>query len=374
MFKRISSTAYFIMTITLLFAGINLQAQTNINNSRKSAITEAVRIVSPAIVGITVTEVIRTQSPLSQYFGNDPFFDLFRGQMGGRDMEVHGLGSGFIISKDGYIVTNHHVAGNASKIIVTMTGGEKYDAKVIGADETSDVALLKIDADKDLPYLKFCNSDDIIPGEWAIAFGNPFGLFDLNAKPTVTVGVVSNFGVDFVQDNKRVYKGMVQTDAAISSGNSGGPLVNGNGEVIGMNTVIFSTAQNGSGAGSIGIGWAIPSNRVSNIVNRLKKDKQINRNFFLGMDLQILDTRIAKYYKIDSEYGLFVTRTYNNSAATLAGIEPGDLIMEVDGKKIRKAEDFYMAVFDAEVGQKFEFEILRANEKIITSYTLRERN
>lgn len=362
-------------SIIFLFSSISYPVftQQNIDNSRKNAITNAVSKVSPAIVGINITEVVRTQSSLGSIFGNDPFFDLFRGQMGGYEREVHGLGSGFIISDDGYIVTNHHVAGNASKIIVTMTDGEKYDAKIIGTDETTDIALLKIDADKDLPYLKFCKSEEVLAGEWAVAFGNPFGLFDLNAKPTVTVGVVSNSGVDFVQD-KRVYKGMIQTDAAISSGNSGGPLVNALGEVIGMNTVIFSTAQNGAGAGSIGIGWAIPSNRVFAIVDRLKKNKQINRNYFLGMDLQLLDSRTAKYYRINAEYGLFVTRTYNNSAATLAGIEPGDLIIEINGKKVRKTDDFYLSVFDGEVGQKFEFLILRANEKIHTSYTLKERN
>lgn len=371
---RISSIKFFCAIIFLFFIiPISVFTQHNVDNSRKNAITTAVSKASPAIVGINITEVIRTQSSLSRLFGNDPLFDLFRGQMGGYEREVQGLGSGFIISKDGYIVTNHHVAGNASKIIVTMTDGEKYDAKIIGSDETSDITLLKIDAEKDLPHLNFCKSEEVIAGEWAIAFGNPFGLFDLNAKPTITVGVVSNSGVDFVQD-KRVYKGMIQTDAAISSGNSGGPLVNALGEVIGMNTVIFSTAQTGAGAGSIGIGWAIPSNRVSTIVERLKKNKQINRNYFLGMDLQLLDSRTAKYYRINAEYGLFVTRTYNNSAATLAGIEPGDLIIEINGKKVRKADDFYLSVFDGEVGQKFEFVILRASERIHTSYTLRERN
>lgn len=365
----------FFYAIIFIFTNMYFSAysQSSIDNSRKNAITNAIAKVSPAIVGINITEVVRTQSSLSRLFGNDPFFDFFRGQMGGYEREVQGLGSGFIISKDGYIVTNHHVAGNASKIIVTMTDGEKYDAKIIGSDETSDITLLKIDTDKDLPHLKFCKSEEVLTGEWAIAFGNPFGLFDLNAKPTITVGVVSNYGVDFVQD-KRVYKGMIQTDAAISSGNSGGPLVNAIGEVIGMNTVIFSTAQSGAGAGSIGIGWAIPSNRVATIVERLKKDKQINRNFFLGMDLQLLDSRTAKYYRINADYGLFVTRTYNNSAATFAGIEPGDLIIEINGKKVRKTDDFYLSVFDGEVGQKFEFVILRSNEKIHTTYTLKERN
>ena len=347
-------------------------AQTEIDKSRKNAITEAVKIASPAVVGINITEVIQERrsyydsmfDDMMRFFGQNPNTGRYR--------EVHGLGSGFIISNDGYIVTNYHVAGNASKIVITTTEGEKYDAKIVGSDKTSDVALLKIDAKKRLPFLKISNSDDVAIGEWAIAFGNPFGLFNLNAKPTVSVGVVSNAGIDFLQDNS-IFKGMLQTDAAISSGNSGGPLVNAKGEVIGMNTLIFSTAQNGAGAGSIGIGWAIPSNRVMKIVEKLRKSETINRNFFLGMDLQDLDQRTARYYNIESESGVFVTRTYSNSVASNAGIESGDLIIEINGTTIKDANDFYLNVLDGEVGQKFEFTILRGNQKLYFNFTLTER-
>ncbi|MDD3124746.1 MAG: trypsin-like peptidase domain-containing protein [Candidatus Kapabacteria bacterium] len=347
-------------------------AQSEIDKSRKNAITEAVKIASPAVVGINITEVIQERrsyydsmfDDMMRFFGHNPNTGRYR--------EVHGLGSGFIISNDGYIVTNYHVAGNASKIVITTTEGEKYDAKIVGSDKTSDVALLKIDAKKRLPFLKISNSDDVAIGEWAIAFGNPFGLFNLNAKPTVSVGVVSNAGIDFLQDNS-IFKGMLQTDAAISSGNSGGPLVNAKGEVIGMNTLIFSTAQNGAGAGSIGIGWAIPSNRVMKIVEKLRKSETINRNFFLGMDLQDLDQRTARYYNIESESGVFVTRTYSNSVASKAGIDPGDLIIEINGTTIKDANDFYLNVLDGEVGQKFEFTILRGNQKLFTIFTLTER-
>ena len=151
--------------------------------------------------------------------------------------EIKGLGSGFIISEDGYILTNDHVAGKASKVVITMTNGKKFDAKIIGSDPTSDVALLKIDGNN-FPFVELGNSDDLIVGEWAIAFGNPFGLFDINSKPTVTVGVISNINVNLGLQDDKVYKGMIQTDAAISSGNSGGPLVNGLGQVIGINSTI----------------------------------------------------------------------------------------------------------------------------------------
>ncbi|MCL5991543.1 MAG: trypsin-like peptidase domain-containing protein, partial [Bacteroidetes bacterium] len=259
----------------------------DIANSRHNAITKAVEECSPAIVGINVTEVYQVEyrEPYNMFF-DDPFFQQFFGNQRRsrtREYSVQGLGSGFIISQDGYILTNHHVAGNASKIIVTTTDGKKFDAEIIGADKTSDVALLKIKGDN-FPYLKLANSDDVIIGEWSIAFGNPFGLFDINTKPTITVGVVSNKNINFTQDD-RVYRGMIQTDAAISSGNSGGPLVNSLGEVIGINTVIFSTAQSSRGAGSIGIGFAIPINRVKKVVDIIKDNKKINRNFNVGMEV-----------------------------------------------------------------------------------------
>ena len=174
-----------------------LQANADISNSRHNAITETVKIASPAIVGINITEVRQVgYNPFGSAF-KDPFFDQFfnnfRRQYS-KKMEVRSLGSGFLISSDGYIVTNDHVAGNASKVVVTLTNGEKYNAEIIGSDPVSDVALLKIKG-KNLPFLTFANSDEVIVGEWSIAFGNPFGLFDINARPTVTSNVLSLISV-----------------------------------------------------------------------------------------------------------------------------------------------------------------------------------
>lgn len=206
------------------------QADDEITSSRQNAITKAVKLCSPAVVGINVTET-RTQyyrDPMDDFF-RDPFFEQFFGRRSRtykQDYEVRSLGSGFIISSDGYILTNDHVAGNASKIVITLTDGSKHDATVIGTDPTTDITLLKIDG-SGFPALKFASSRDLEVGEWAIAFGNPFGLFDNNAKPTVTVGVVSNTNVSFTQADDggfdRVYRDMIQTDAAISSGILGGP-------------------------------------------------------------------------------------------------------------------------------------------------------
>jgi serine protease Do len=360
---------------------INNSTQTNqnINASRENAITTAVKTASPSIVGINVTEVrtVEYRDPFDIFY-DDPIFRQFFGERRQRRIkqyEVQGLGSGFIISPDGYILTNHHVAGNASKIVVTTTDGKKYDAEIIGADRTTDVALLKIDA-KNLPYLTLSNSDEIIIGEWVIALGNPFGLFDLNAKPTVTVGVVSNIGVNFTQDG-RVYKGMIQTDAAISSGNSGGPLVNSLGEVIGINTIIFSTAQSGRGAGSIGIGWAIPINRVKKIVDKIIADKEINRNFNIGMEVRELDEQLARYLNLDISEGVVVTAIERNGPADLAKIEPGDVILEANGQKITKFDDYNIIVNDLMFGDTVEFLILRDGKELKRTVELnvpRKRN
>jgi serine protease Do len=344
-----------------------------INQSRQNAITRAIEKCSPAIVGINVTELVNVD-PFSNFF-NDPFFEQFFNMRDrsafSRQYEVRELGSGYIVSPDGYILTNHHVAGNAQKIIVTMTDGKKYDAEIIGSDRVTDVALIKIDG-KNLPYLKLGNSDEAIIGEWAIAFGNPFGLFDLNTKPTVTVGVISNIGVSFLQEG-RVYKNMIQTDAAISSGNSGGPLINSAGEVIGMNTVIFSTAQSSRGAGSIGIGFAIPINRVKDIYELLKKDKKVDRNFSFGLDVRNIDKRIANYFRLSKTVGVVALSVERGSSAEDAGFEPGDILLKVDDKDINSLDDLQMVVLDCVTGTKLNFLILRDDKEIMKKLTLKSK-
>lgn len=334
-------------------------------NSRHNAITRAVALAAPAIVGINVIQYIEVPYTYYDPF-LDPFYEFF---FGGKPREyfterykVQGLGSGFLISPDGYILTNHHVAGKASKIIITTTEGKKYDAKLVAADEISDVALLKIEGEN-FPYLKLGNSDEVIVGEWVIAMGNPFGLFDLNAKPTVTVGVVSNLGVDIAQENK-IYKNMIQTDAAISSGNSGGPLINSLGEVIGINTMIYSTATSSRGAGSIGIGWAIPINRVKKILNKFSEVGEVQRNFDLGLTLIEPGSSRARRLMIEFDEGLFVAEVYRNSPAAKAGIEPGDIILEIDGKKVNSIEDYKYIVFDAFIDDELNFKVKRADSII----------
>lgn len=343
-------------------------AQNDIASSRQNAITRAIEKASPAIVGINVTEV-RQVLYRNPYSGTlfERFFGRQRDRV--REYEVKGLGSGFIISPDGYILTNNHVAGNAKKVVITTTDGKRFDAEIIGTDPATDIALLKINSDERLPYLQFADSDDLIIGEWAIALGNPFGLFDINAKPTVTVGVISNKGVNFLEEQDKrltVYKDMIQTDAAISSGNSGGPLVNAEGKAIGMNTMIFSTAQSQSGSGSIGIGFSIPINRVSQIVELIKSKKTINRNVYLGLEIQEIDERVIKYLNLPDIRGVVIYSTQNSGPANRAGLEPGDVILTINGRKVLREDDFYIEVYDSMVGETMEFQILRGdNEKTI---------
>ena len=338
----------------------NLQeSNKNISETRENAITRAVKKVSPAIVGINVEEVREVQDPFSM-FDNDPFFRQFFGNRPPQKQVVKGLGSGFIISSDGYILTNDHVAGNATKISITMTNGETVEAKLIGSDKNSDVALLKIDR-SDLPTAVLGNSNDVIIGEWVIALGNPFGLFDINDKPTVTVGVVSATNMKVNAEGSRVYKDMIQTDASINAGNSGGPLLNADGEVIGMNTIIFTGGNYSSG--SIGVGFSISINRVKKIMEEIKANGKINRTFNVGFRIQAVDERIAKYLKLDKPQGVVVTDVQKGSLSDNAGLKPEDVIIMANGENIKNEQDLLFIVNDLKNDDNLILKIIRSGSE-----------
>ena len=340
----------------------------SISSERENIITRTVAKISPAIVGINVTEVRQVNNPFFNPFFNDPFFQQFFGDQS-YSQEVKGLGSGFLISTDGYILTNDHVAGNAKKITVTLTDGRHFDAKVIGTDKVSDVCLLKIEESK-LPFLKLGNSSDIIIGEWSIALGNPFGLFDVNDKPTVTVGVISATGMNLEPVEDRFYLDMIQTDAAINGGNSGGPLVNSLGDVIGMNTIIYST---GSGKGSIGLGFAIPINKVKKIVDELKVKGEIDRNFFTGLGVQDIDEKIAAYFKLPNSRGVIVNSVMKNSPAEKAGFKNGDVILALGDFKISNRNTLLGALQEYRTGQNVSFSVLRDEKNLKLEMELERR-
>ena len=346
----------------IVFAQFQNQQDKNnddISKSRRNILTETVKNVSPAVVGINVIEIREYRDPFSSFF-DDPFFQRFFGNRGTYNQQVKGLGSGYIISPDGYIVTNDHVAGNATKITITLTDERSFDAKIVGNDPASDICLLKIDGNN-LPYVELGNSDDIIIGEWVIALGNPFGLFELNDKPTVTVGVVSATGMNLDAINDRYYLNMIQTDASINGGNSGGPLVNSLGEVIGMNTLIFTAGGN---SGSIGLGFAIPINKVKNIIEELKEKGNIDRNFEIGMRIQSIDEGIARYYHLQSTKGVIVTKVYPNTPAERGGIEVGDIILEIEGFRINNENSIFSVFHEFRTGQTINIKLIREEKEI----------
>ncbi len=335
-----------------------------VENSRRNAITNAIEIAAPAVVGINVTGV--KQYIYRSPFANDPLFRDFFPDRIYRE-KVHNLGSGFIISPDGYIITNEHVVQNALEIIVTMSDGSQHSAEIVGKDHLIDVALLKIRG-QDHPYLKWFDSNDVIIGEWAIAIGNPFGLFSNNAHPTVTVGVISAVDRDFDRNNEgRLYQDMIQTDASINPGNSGGPLLNSNGSVIGMNTMIFS-----GGGGSIGLGFAIPSAKIREVVEALKTEGAIDRNYWIGISIQDVNQLISMALGMKEVKGVVVTDLEDGSPAEKAGIKVADVIVGINGYEIRDTQSVQSILNneDLKVNDDIILQVLRSGSAENVKLTL----
>lgn len=344
------------------------QPEQEVGISRRNALTLAVARVSPAVVGINVTEIRQLRDPMFRFFGDDPFFRQFFGDRTYRQ-EVKGLGSGFFISSDGYIVTNDHVAGNAAQIKVTMTDGRQLDAEIVGTDPLTDVCLLKVSG-SGFPAVDLGNSDDTIIGEWAIALGNPFGLFEINDKPTVTVGVISASGMNLGSINSRYYRDMIETDAAINGGNSGGPLVNAEGKVVGVNTLIFTGGQT---ATYVGYGFAIPINKVKRVVDELKRKGKVSRDIATGLDVQPVDARIARYFGLRAVEGVIVSDLRAGGPADKAGLKVGDIILTVNGEKVNSEQDIIALLVDASPGEVLRLSVFRERKLFDISLTL-ERN
>ncbi|MBT3478519.1 MAG: trypsin-like serine protease [Candidatus Marinimicrobia bacterium] len=333
---------------------IPLSGQEGVEHSRQNAITNAIEHASPAVASINVTQVQRfSVSP----FQRDPWFEYFFPPEI-RQREVKGSGSGVVISPDGYVLTNDHVVENASKIIVTLPGGEEYNADVVGLDDITDLALLKLEG-SNFPYVKMGDSDNLIIGEWVIALGNPFGLFDVNQQPTATIGIVSGKDLDFGIQGGKIFQDMIQTDAAINPGNSGGPLVNGKGEVIGINTFIYTGSR--ARQGSVGIGFAIPINRARRIAEELKTKGRIVRDFSTGLRAQPLDKKTAEYLDIPFTKGVIVTHILKNSPASKAKLEYGDVIVGVQNEEINSLEDILeiIEINDLRPGDRLKMRVWR---------------
>jgi len=322
-------------------------------------IEKIVEKAGPAVVKIETT--VKTSSGSNPFF-NDPFFRQFFGdsfRINPQPRIQQGLGSGFIISTDGYILTNNHVVDGADEVKVYLTSRlEPYEAKVVGSDSELDLAVLKIEAGSNLPILKLGDSNKVKVGNWVIAIGNPYGL-----DHTVTVGVISAKGRPITIDGNE-YKDLIQTDASINPGNSGGPLLNLDGEVVGINTAINAQAQ--------GIGFAIPSSTVAQVLDQLLEKGKVVRPW-LGIYMQPLNQDLAKYFGLSSTEGALVGAVQEGSPAEKAGLKRGDVILEFNKTKITSPQDLQKAVSESKVGDKAVLLVYRNKTTIYVTVTIGER-
>lgn len=321
-------------------------------------VSSVVQQVGPAVVRINATKTVESQAP--EAF-NDPFFQRFFGsQMPDAPQQevVRGSGSGFIVNSNGQIITNAHVVDGATKVSVVLKDGRQFEGKVIGTDPVTDVAVVQIEANN-LPTVKVGNSEALQPGELAIAIGNPLGLDN-----TVTVGIVSatgRSGSEVGIPDKRV--SFIQTDAAINPGNSGGPLLNQNGEVIGMNTAIIQGAQ--------GLGFAIPINQVQRIADQISATGKVQHPY-LGIQMVTLSPEVKESLNedpnspisVNEDQGILIVRVMPNSPAHQSGLRAGDVIVQVDNKPVTKADEVQQAVENVSVGSSLKMEIKRQGQAV----------
>ncbi len=319
-------------------------APSAINASRRTAITDAVARVAPAVVTVQTEVVERVPA--------DVFEQFFGGRSGQRS--AAGLGSGFIVRSDGAIVTNAHVVAGATRIQVAMRDGTTYPARLIGSDETNDLAVIKIDA-KNLPVAPLGSSTDLLIGEWAIAIGNPYGFILANSEPSVTAGVVSGTGRNLATPSEGVgvYVDMIQTDASINPGNSGGPLVNAAGEVIGVNSSIFSPS-----GGSVGIGFAIPINRARRVAEDLLAHGVVRRPW-IG-----IQPELSRAPATAGNVGVVVASVVPGSPAAHAGIRSGDVITRSRSRVLHNPYDWYAELLELRVGESDSIVVKRAGKEI----------
>jgi len=321
--------------------------------------------IKPIVVNVSTTQVSEAQGP--QEFGNpfgedDPFNDFWRRFFGGPvprgPQRQRSLGSGFIIDADGSILTNNHVVENAQKIVVKLADDQEYEAKVIGRDPKTDIAIIRINAKTNLTAAALGDSDRLEVGEWVVAIGNPFGL-----DSTVTSGIVSAKGRHIGQGP---YDNFIQTDASINPGNSGGPLINLKGEVIGINTAIFSRSGT-----NIGIGFAIPINLVKELLPQLRGKGKVTRGY-LGVLIQKVTPDIAESLGMDKGYGALVANVSKDGPAERAGVKVGDVIVEFDGKEIKDSGDLPIIVARTSVDKKVRMKVLRDKKEVVLTVSVGE--
>jgi len=348
---------------------VNLLGEAGNADSRLNALPDFVALakkMKPLVVNISTTQVSEgrgTQEFGSPFGEEDPFNDFWRRFFGGPaprgPQRQRSLGSGFIIDGDGSILTNNHVVENAQKIVVKLgSDDQEFEAKVVGRDPKTDIAVIKINAKTSLPAATLGDSDSLEVGEWVVAIGNPFGL-----DSTVTSGIVSAKGRHIGQGP---YDNFIQTDASINPGNSGGPLINLRGEVVGINTAIFSRT-----GGNIGIGFAIPINLVKEVLPQLRGKGKVTRGF-LGVLIQKVTPEIAESLGVDRARGALVANVSKDGPADKAGVKVGDVIIEFDGKEVKDSGDLPIIVARTPVDKKVRMKVLRDKKEILLTVAVGE--
>jgi serine protease Do len=345
--------AYLCFVCVFFLAATAFAANQTRTESRLPSFSGLAEKAGAAVVNISTVKTVETSERLREFFSpfrDHPYFDeffekFFEGHP--RQRKRNALGSGFIISADGYIVTNHHVVAQADKVQISLRESEKtYDAEIVGTDEETDLALLKIEADRELPSLEFGDSGNLEPGQWVVAIGNPFGL-----SHTVTAGIVSAKGRVI---GAGPYDNFIQTDASINPGNSGGPLLNLQGEVVGINSAIVAQGQ--------GIGFAIPSNMAEDVISQLKKYQTVKRGW-LGVTIQDVDQDTAQALGLAEPKGALVASVKEGDPADKAGIRAGDVILEVNGQAIESARDLTRIIGQMAPEEKARIVLWREGEK-----------
>jgi len=364
---KMNQTLFIVFSMVLFICGFVDSHMTQAQSYESMQMVPAnfskiAKIARQGVVNIRTEKTIKGGGRVFRYFfgpkgeqqnpfGNDQFenfFDRFLGENdgGGRDYKQKSLGSGFIIDTEGYIVTNNHVIEDADDIKVKLANGDEFDATVVGRDPKTDLALIKIPASRSLKPIPWGRSEDMQVGDWVVAIGSPFGL-----EQTVTAGIVSAKGRTI---GSGPYDDFIQTDASINQGNSGGPLLNLKGEVIGVNTAII--------AGGQGIGFAIPTTLAIGIIDQLKNEGEVTRGW-LGVGIQNLTKEMADYYDLDNQEGVLVSQIYEGDPADKAGMKPQDIIIAVNGNKISDTRQLSRIIAETSVGKEILVDVLRNGRK-----------
>jgi len=335
--------------------------------SAPESFSELAEAARPGVVNIRTVKIIKGGSPVFRhFFGNphgrnrnpfDEFFGPFQGDGQQRDFKQRSLGSGFLIDGDGFIVTNNHVIEDADQIKVILADDKEFDAELVGRDPKTDLALIRIEGAKNLKPLELGNSENLKVGTWVVAIGSPFGL-----EQTVTAGIVSAKGRII---GSGPYDDFIQTDASINPGNSGGPLLNMDGEVVGINTAIIASGQ--------GIGFAIPINMAKGIIDQLKDKGEVTRGW-LGVGIQDLTPELADYYGLKAQKGVLVTQVFEGDPADKAGIKVNDIILSVDGQKVTTGRELSAMIANTQVGSQTTVDLIRDGKTKSLTVTLAKRD